>query len=88
MVERLLAETPDLADGSFGLEVALYNRDAVAATLAENPSAATELRGMAPPLVHLAQSRMFRLWPEREGDMLAIARMLLDHGADVNRGAP
>ena len=40
------------------------------------------------PLVHLAQSRMFRLWPEREGDMLAIARMLLDHGADVNRGAP
>ena len=88
VVERLLAEASDLADGSFGLEVALYNRDAVAATLAKNPSAATELRGMAPPLVHLAQSRMFRLWPEREGDMLAIARMLLDHGADVNRGAP
>lgn len=88
VVARLLEETPDLADGSFGLEVALYKREAVAATLAETPAAATELRGMAPPLVHLAQSRMFRLWPERQEDMLAIAQMLVDHGADVNRGAP
>ncbi len=88
VVDKLLDDTPDLADGHFGLLCALYLKDAVADWLDRDPEAATRKLGVAPPLMHLARSRMLPHYPDREGDMLAIADMLLAKGADVNAGAP
>ncbi|MCR9275881.1 MULTISPECIES: ankyrin repeat domain-containing protein [Mameliella] len=87
-VEALLADTPDLADGVFGLECALYRREAVAAALARDPGLATRPLGPRTPILHLAFSRWFKARPELEGDMLAVADLLLAHGADVNDGYP
>lgn len=87
-VEQLLADTPTLADGDLGLEIALYRRAAVEAALQTDPNRAVDMLGMASPLIHLAHSRMIKLWPEREADMLAIAELLLANGADVNLGSP
>ncbi|MCT8161536.1 ankyrin repeat domain-containing protein [Pseudoruegeria sp. SHC-113] len=88
VVERLLADTPDLAQGHFGLLVALLDRPAVEAWLARDPGAAVALFGPRRPILHLAFSRHIHSHPEREADMLAIAEMLLAHGADVNDGYP
>ena len=88
VVDRLLADTPDLPEGNFGLLCSLYLRDQVAAWLEREPEIATRKLGVAPPLMHLARSRMLPHYPEREADMLAIAELLLAHGADVNAGAP
>lgn len=87
-VLRLLEDTPDLSDGDLGLEIALYRREAVETALADDPGLATRPLGLAPAFVHLAQSRMFRVWPDKKGDMIAIAELLLSHGADTNAGAP
>jgi len=88
VVDRLLADTPDLADGNFALLCALYRQEAVQAWVAREPEIATRKHGMAPPLMHLARSRMLKHWPEREAAMLAIADLLLAQGADVNAGLP
>ncbi|MBO6676663.1 MAG: ankyrin repeat domain-containing protein [Rhizobiales bacterium] len=87
-VERLLADTPDLADGVLGLEIALYRREAVEVALQVDPTCLNRDLGPAPAFVHLARSRMVHAYPERQADMLAIADLLLAHGADVNRGLP
>ncbi|GGF48725.1 Ankyrin repeat [Mameliella alba] len=87
-VVALLADTPDLADGVFGLECALYRREAVAAALARDPGLATRPLGPRTPILHLAFSRWFKAHPELEADMLAVADLLLAHGADVNDGYP
>ncbi|ASP19075.1 ankyrin repeats (3 copies) [Antarctobacter heliothermus] len=86
LVETLLADTPDLADGLFGLECAFYRRDAVAAALARDPGLATRLAGPRRPILHLSFSRWIKAHPELESDMLAVAELLLAHGADVNDG--
>lgn len=88
IVDRLLAETPDLADGDLSFAVALYRRDEVARILKGNSKAATLPCGSARPILHLAFSRHFQAHPEREADMLAIAEMLVAHGADVNDARP
>ncbi|SMX45149.1 ankyrin repeat domain-containing protein [Actibacterium lipolyticum] len=88
VTQRLLADTPDLADGLFGLQVALYDRAAVEAALAEDPDAATRARGPRSPMLHLAFSKYIHAAPKRQDDMLAIAQMLVDHGADVNDSMP
>ena len=59
-VDRLLAETPDLALGVFGLQVALLERDAVARMLAEDPGRATRVG---------RTSRRFASWPFRSASM-------------------
>jgi ankyrin repeat protein len=87
-VDRLLAETPDLAEGVFGVQVALLERAAVARMLAEDPGRATRVVAHQSPLCFLAFSRWIHARPEREGDMIAIAEMLVEHGADVNDGRP
>jgi len=84
VVDRLLTETPDLARGLFALEVALLNRDAVARMLAEDPGRATRDAGPRRPILHLAFSRRIHAASERAADMIAIAEMLVDHGASVN----
>lgn len=81
---HLLGETPDLAQGLFGLACALYNRAEVAQMLAEDPARATQPAGPRRPILHLAFSRWLKQQPEREDDMLAVAELLLAHGADAN----
>ena len=85
-VEALLARFPDLADGQFGLECALYRREAVEAALAREPGLAVARLGPRTPILHLAFSRWIHARPELEADMLAVAEALLGHGADVNDG--
>lgn len=86
VVEQLLADTPDLAEGALGLQIALYDRAAVEAALARDPKAAVTPRGPRLPICHLAFSKWIHARPEREADMLAIAEALVAHGADVNAG--
>ncbi|MCV2882834.1 ankyrin repeat domain-containing protein [Actibacterium sp. XHP0104] len=88
VVEALLKETPDLADGLLGLQVALYDLAAVQRALEDDPEAATRKRGPRTPMLHLAYSRYIHARPELKADMLTIAELLLVHGADVNDSAP
>ncbi len=88
VVQQLIWDTPDLAEGSFGVQIALFDLDAVRRVLAEDPAAATRADGPRRPILHLAFSKMLHVWPDREADMLAIADLLVAHGADVNDGVP
>ncbi|WP_341366651.1 ankyrin repeat domain-containing protein [Yoonia sp. BS5-3] len=88
VVQRLIWETPDLADDAFGLQVALFDWPAVRDVLAYDPAAATRTYGPRRPILHLAFSKMLKIWPEKQADMIAIAEALVAHGADVNDGYP
>jgi ankyrin repeat protein len=88
VVEALLGEDPDLPLGHIGLACCFYLKDEVSRLLQDDPGAATRKAPMAPPLTILAQSKALHFYPEREGDMLDIAGMLLERGADVNAGVP
>ncbi|MDJ0628000.1 MAG: ankyrin repeat domain-containing protein [Rhodobacter sp.] len=87
VAEALLAETPDLGRDNFGLVCALYDRDRVAEVLARDPAAATRIVGIRRPMTHLAFSQHFKGGGSRP-DMLAVADLLLAHGADVNDSYP
>lgn len=82
----VLDRFPDLADGQFGLECALYRREAVKEALAREPGLAVARLGPRTPILHLAFSRWIHARPELAADMLAVAELLLAHGADVNDG--
>ena len=84
VMRQMIADMPDLAEGALDLEIALYDLAAVRRALADNPARATEAIGSRRPILHLAFSRMHQVWPEKQADMLGIARLLLDHGADAN----
>ncbi len=86
VVVKLLIDAPDLADGFFGLQCALYNVDAVRQGLVDDPIAATRQYGSRTAILHLAFSKYIHAVPEREADMLSIARMLVEAGADVDDG--
>ena len=85
---RLLEETPDLAKDDLALSCALYDLAEVQRLLADDPKAATREYGPARPIVHLAFSPFIHLRPDLEGDMIAIANLLLANGADVNDWRP
>lgn len=85
VVQRLLSDTPDLADGHFALEVALLLDEPVLEALARDPGLATQNFGPRPALMHFCFSRAIHIWPEREAAMLRIAQALVDAGADLNR---
>ncbi len=85
---QLLADTPDLAEDSFGLQCALYDRAAVEAALARDPGLAVQTCGTRRPILHLAFSGWFRQRPELESDMIAVAAALVAAGADVNDSYP
>ena len=84
VVEQLLLETPDLAQDQFGLYCALYDRSGVEKWLADDPKAATREFGPRRPICHLAFSKYIHARPDLQNDMIAIADLLLAHGADVN----
>ena len=86
VVQQLIRNTPDLADDMFGLQVALYDLPAVQRALETEPMLATQAIEGRRPILHLAFSPMLRAWPQKEADMLAIAKLLLAYGADVNDG--
>ncbi|WP_224816171.1 ankyrin repeat domain-containing protein [Hasllibacter sp. MH4015] len=88
VVQRMLQADPDLPRGNLALCCLLFLHDDVAAMIASDPALATRPAPVAPPLTVMAQSKALPLYPEREGAMLAIANLLLSHGADVNYGVP
>lgn len=81
---QLLTDTPDLAAGQFGLLCALFDRQGVASMLAQDPGHATRMLAPRRPILHLAFSKHLQADPSLDRDMLAIAQMLIEHGADVN----
>lgn len=89
VIEQLLADTPDLAEGDFGLCLSLYRKSDVFEFLAKSPELATDLiGGLAPPFTILARSKWIHHAPELADDMLEIARALLTNGADIDLGSP
>lgn len=88
VVQRLMEETPDLADGLFGLLCALYQREKVSRMLDADPGLATRKAGPRSPILHLAFSKWLQVRPDLRDDMLAVADLLLRHGADVNDSDP
>lgn len=88
VIEQLLSETLDLAQQDFGLACALYDLGTVRRMLDESPERATRPCGVRRPILHLAFSRYIHMRPELEPDMLALADLLLAHGADVNDSMP
>ena len=79
---RILGRWPDIYTHDFYTAVATGNRAAVAQRLASDPAAATRKGGPLDwePLLYVAYARL----PGGSDDALAIARLLLDHGADPN----
>lgn len=88
VAQQIITDTPDLAEGEFGLQVALYDLAAVETALGLDAGAAIKPSGGKTPILHLAFSPMLRVWPDKENDMRAIAQMLVAHGASVNDGMP
>ncbi|MBI1493582.1 ankyrin repeat domain-containing protein [Halocynthiibacter styelae] len=84
VVKHLMWDSPDLARGQFGLQVALYDLAAVEHALKREPALAVKHAGPRSPMAHLCFSPALQIWPEREGEMLQIAALLKAHGADVN----
>lgn len=89
IADQLLQDTPNLAEGDFGLGLGLYLTSQVIEDLEADPALATRPIGhQAPPLTILARSKWVHHKPELTEEMLEIANALLSHGADVNLGAP
>ncbi|MCG8668522.1 MAG: ankyrin repeat domain-containing protein [Pseudomonadales bacterium] len=83
-VSQLLADYPDLAVDNVPLLVALYDVSAMRNMLAKDPATATRDYPPRRPMCHLAFSRHIQAAPEKAADMIAMAELLLAHGADVN----
>ncbi len=83
-VSHLLVDTPDLAAGQVPLLVALYDIEAMREILATDPEAAIRDYPPRRAMCHLAFSTHIKAAPEKEADMLAMAELLVAHGADVN----
>ncbi len=83
-VTQLLANDPDLATGQVPLLVALYDVQAMRDVLARDPGAATRDYPPRRPMCHLTFSKHIHAEPKKEADMLAMAKLLVARGADVN----
>jgi hypothetical protein len=83
---RMLAATPELARYSFATAVILGDAGRVRTELGRDPGLATQAdtRTRWAPLHAASASRWHRLDPARAEGPLAVARMLLDAGADPN----
>ena len=85
VVRDMLAADPDLTNHNLGLQIATYDLKAVKTAL-RNPDKATKAIGPRSPILHLAFSLYIHMAPEKLPDMLEIARLLVEAGADVNDG--
>ncbi|GAB5447823.1 ankyrin repeat domain-containing protein [Gymnodinialimonas sp.] len=88
VIQQMLDADPSLPNGNLALALLLYDHATVAGMIEADRRRATQPCPMVPPLTVLAQSKAIHLFPEREADMLAIANLLLSHGADPNHGVP
>jgi ankyrin repeat protein len=81
---RRLAATPELASYSFATAVILGDADRVRAEIARDPGLATRVDARTgwTPLHAACASRWNRFDPGRTDGLLAVARLLLDAGAD------
>ncbi|WP_254656280.1 ankyrin repeat domain-containing protein [Jannaschia sp. CCS1] len=86
VVTQMLDADPSLPDGNLALSLLLYDHTSVAQMIAGDPRRAVKPSPLSPPLTIMAQSKAIHQFPEREADMLAIADLLLAHGADPNHG--
>ncbi len=88
VVEKLLVDDPALPETDFGLQIATYDVRAVERNLSKSAGAATKAIGIRSPILHLAYSHYIHMAPEKRGDMLKIADLLVAGGANVNDGYP
>lgn len=86
IVEKLVSDDPDLSSHDFGLQIATYDLAAVRRVLAKDAGLAKQSLGRLTPILALSYSQYIHMVPERRADMLAIAELLVVHGADVNDG--
>lgn len=86
VVEKLLGDDPDLVQHDFALQIATYDLAAIEKAVAADPGVATAKLKVLTPILALSFSQYIHMAPERRGDMLAIADLLVQHGADVNDG--
>lgn len=85
---RIVERYPDIARANIYTAVACGELEEVRRILDDRPAAALEIGGPRswPPLLYLCSARLpLTRWSE---NALAIARMLLDHGADPNAFYP
>jgi ankyrin repeat protein len=83
---RMLAATPEIAGHSFATAVILGDAGRVRTEIGRDPGLATrpDARSGWTPLHAASASRWHQLDPARAGGLLAVARILLDAGADPN----
>ncbi|MEQ8479120.1 MAG: ankyrin repeat domain-containing protein [Hoeflea sp.] len=84
IADRILTETPDLANSDFGLQCALCDLDVVRRQLAGDPALAVTAVDGRRPLLHLTFSRRFETLPGGRELSIAVAQELVNAGADVN----
>ncbi len=86
---QMLAATPELAGYSFATAVILGDAERVRAEIARDPGLATRIDARTgwTPLHAVCASQWNRLDPARAGGLAAVARLLLDAGADPRRYA-
>ncbi|MBO9398986.1 ankyrin repeat domain-containing protein [Shimia sp. R9_2] len=83
VIDALLSESPDLGHANLGLACALYDLESVRQHLSKDPEAAVRRINGRTPLLHLTFSKAFKR-QNKAAEMLGIAEMLKDHGADLN----
>ena len=88
IIQKLLSFDPNLASENLGLQIALYDFASVQRVIREDPSLATKVIGVRSPILHLTYSKYIHFKPELKNNMLAIAELLVQNGADVNDGYP
>ena len=82
---RMLHENPALAESGFPAAVVLGDAARVEAQLRRDPGAATRVDpGSGWTALHLACASRFHLDPTRAPGLAAVARLLLDAGADLD----
>ncbi len=87
VIRDLVWDDPEVTDGAFGLQCALYEPRVLEQLRADPSLAITELAGRR-PLLHLAFSKAFQVFPEREPQMFEIADALVAAGASVDDSFP
>jgi ankyrin repeat protein len=86
---RILAANPEIAGYNFATSVMLGDAGRVREEIARDPAVATrpDARSGWTPLHAVCASRWYRLDPARSDGLLAVARLLLDAGADLEATA-
>jgi ankyrin repeat protein len=86
---RMLAANPEIAGYDFATSVVLGDAGRVREEIARDPAVATrrDARSGWTPLHAVCASRWYRLDPARSDGLLAVARLLLDAGADLEATA-